>query len=66
VSHDTDYEQSGHSVPWLFFRFLSTSGFVAFVVVSARRYGLEIGLIPLDLGEDSHSESSKFATLEYK
>lgn len=30
-----------------------------------RCYGLEIGLIPLDLGDDSHSESIKFAISEY-
>lgn len=38
---------------------------MAFIVVMARRYGLEIGLIPLDLGDNSLSESIKFAISEY-
>lgn len=38
---------------------------MAFIVVMARRYGLEIGLIPLNLGDNSLSESIKFAISEY-
>jgi hypothetical protein len=62
VSQDTDYEQSEYSVHWAFSCFSSFFGFVEFTVVTARSYGLEIGLIPVHVGEDSYSVKCKHST----